>query len=168
MFVRVAIFLALSFAAGAALAAWELQPVFQAQEAAVAFLKADPALVRAALSEGAAPAEQAKPSMPLPEVEALIREGNKRMREGDIKGARRSYEDALVFGDVAAALVMGRSYDPIYFARIPAPNAPPEPAKAFEWYQRAMLAGAFDTARVRIADLKQFLSRDSAQAPSAY
>jgi hypothetical protein len=167
MFLRIAIFLALSFIAGAALAAWELQPVFQAQEAA-ALLKADPALVQAALSEGEAPAEQAKPSMPLPEVEALIREGNKRMREGDIKGARRVYEDAMVFGDVAAALVMGRSYDPIYFARIPAPNAPPEPVKAFEWYQRAMVAGALETARVRIADLKQYLSRETAQAPSAY
>ncbi len=40
------------------------------------------------------------------------------MREGDILGARESYQKALAFGDAAAALVMGRSYDPIYFAKI--------------------------------------------------
>jgi TPR repeat protein len=167
MYLRGAIFLTLIFSAGAAFAAWQFEPGFVLQQEEAAFLKTDPALVQAALSEGEAPTEQATPYMPLPEVVALIREGNKRMRQGDIVGARRSYRDALAFGDVAAALVMGRSYDPIYFAKIVEPNAPPEPVKAFEWYQRAMIAGALETAKVRIADLKQYLSADSVPAPGA-
>ena len=81
------------------------------------------------------------------------------MREGDILGARQSYQKAFASGDAAAALVMGRSYDPIYFARIAARNAEPEPAKAFEWYRRAMNAGAIQTAMVRIEDLNGFLSK---------
>ena len=102
--------------------------------------------------------------VPRPEVEALIRDGNKRMREGDILGARQSYQKAVAFGDAAAALVMGRSYDPIYFAKIAGRNAEPEPAKAFEWYRRAMDAGAAQTAMVRIGDLKRFVSEQLSES----
>jgi hypothetical protein len=164
MYMRIAIFLTLVFSAGAAFAAWQFQPkIADGLQAAVS--QVPPELIEAALSEGAEPVEpvdQAKPYMPAPEVEALIREGNKRMREGNILGARRSYQDALAFGDVAAALVMGRSYDPIYFAKIVEPNAGPEPDKALEWYQRALVAGALQTAKVRIADLKHFMNKESA------
>jgi hypothetical protein len=161
MYMRAAIFLTLIFSAGAAFAGWQFQPRI-AVRPQTAVCQADPALIQAALSQGEIPPEPAKAQMPLPEVEALIREGNKRMREGDILGARRSYQDAMAYGDVAAALVMGRSYDPIYFARIAEPNAGPEPAKALEWYQRALVAGAMQTAKVRIDDLKQFMNRESA------
>jgi hypothetical protein len=150
MFARIAICLTLLFSAGTAFAeegkktqaaSWQLQ---------------------ASLTQGAEPAGQeiaigrsaAKPSR-----EALIREGNKRMREGDILGARQSYQKAAASGDAAAALVMGRSYDPIYFARIAQRNAEPDPAQAFEWYRRAMDAGAVQTAMVRIEDLKGFLGK---------
>ena len=81
------------------------------------------------------------------------------MREGDILGARQSYQKAVASGDAAAALVMGRSYDPIYFARIAERNAEPDPAKAFEWYRRAMDAGAVQTAMVRIGDLEVYLRK---------
>ena len=54
---------------------------------------------------------------------------------------------------------MGRSYDPIYFARIAGRNAEPDPAKAFAWYHRAKDAGAVQTAMVRIGDLKVFLRK---------
>ncbi len=93
-----------------------------------------------------------------PEVEDLIREGNKRMREGDIVEARQFYQRAIAFGDAEAALAMGRSYDPIYFARIEKKNADPDAAKAFDWYKRAMDAGASQTAMVRIENLKHFLN----------
>ena len=97
-------------------------------------------------------------SAPRPEVEDLIREGNKRMREGDIVEARQFYQRAVGFGDAEAALAMGRSYDPIYFARIEKKNADPDAAKAFDWYKRAMDAGASQTAMVRIENLKHFLN----------
>ncbi len=95
---------------------------------------------------------------PRPEVEDLIREGNKRMREGDIVEARQFYQRAVAFGDAEAALAMGRSFDPIYFARIEKKNADPDAAKAFDWYKRAMDAGASQTAMVRIENLKHFLN----------
>ncbi len=142
MFVRAAICLTIFFFAGAALA--------------------EEANNRVALAIGEPVQETEKGGyVPRPEAEDLIREGNKRMREGDILGARQSYQNALASGDdaAAAALVMGRSYDPIYFARIAEKNAGPDPAKAFEWYQRAMDAGAVQTAAVRIEDLKNFLAK---------
>ncbi|MGO8953945.1 MAG: hypothetical protein ACLQF2_11520 [Rhodomicrobium sp.] len=100
----------------------------------------------------------ARNASPRPEVEDLIREGNKRMREGDILEARQFYQRAVSFGDPEAALAMGRSYDPIYFARIDKKNAEPDAAKAFDWYRKAMDAGAAQTAMVRIENLKHFLN----------
>ncbi len=105
----------------------------------------------------AAPGFQPK-GAPRGEIEDLIREGNKRMREGDILEARQLYQKAVVTGDPEAALAMGRSYDPIYFARIDKKNAEPDAAKAFDWYRKAMDAGAAQTAKVRIENLKHFLN----------
>jgi hypothetical protein len=113
------------------------------------------ALVPGATSSGK---ESTARRAPRPEVEDLIREGNKRMREGDILEARQFYQKAVAFGDPEAALAMGRSYDPIYFARIDKKNAEPDAAKAFDWYRRAMDAGASQTAMVRIENLKHFLN----------
>jgi hypothetical protein len=93
-----------------------------------------------------------------PEIEDLIREGNKHMREGDILEARQLYQKAVLLGDPEAALAMGRSYDPIYFARIEKKNAEPDAAKAFDWYRKAMDGGAAQTAKVRIENLKHFLN----------
>ncbi len=136
MFVRTAISLTLVFYSGLAFAEG------QTQTAAIA----------AVVEHEAAP-------VPAPQVEALIRKGNKLMRDGDILGARQAYEQASATGDAEAALVMGRSYDPIYFTRIAGGNAEPDPAKAFEWYRRAQEAGAAQTAMVRIEDLKRFMSK---------
>ncbi len=93
------------------------------------------------------------------EVEDLIREGNKRMKDGDILDARRLYQKAVALGDAEAALAMGRSYDPIYFARIDKKNAEPDAARAFDWYRKAMDGGAAQTAKVRIENLKHFLNQ---------
>ena len=163
MFARAAVFLTLLFFAGAAFAQWQSKPQTLAatpnglRETAP---QAAPGLFLASLPRATNSIEAAKAKyVPRPEVEDLIRKGNKRMREGDILGARQSYQEAFAFDKAAAALVMGRSYDPIYFTRIVGRNAEPEPAKAFEWYRRAKDAGAVQTAMVRIADLKHFMSR---------
>ena len=163
MFVRAAISLTLLFFAGAAFAEWQSQPRIAGAMSNLSRETAPQAasgVIRASLVQGASSNGPARANyVPRPEVEALIRAGNKRMREGDILGARQSYQEALAFGDPAAALVMGRSYDPIYFARIVDRNAEPDAAKALEWYRRAMDAGAVQTATVRIADLAHFMSR---------
>ncbi len=164
MFARTAIFMTLLFSAGVAFAEWQSEPQAMAASsnrlqgmAPLALFK----VIQASLTRGADSVEPAKARyVPRPEVEAAIRKGNKLMRQGDIVGAREAYQEALAFGDAAAAaLVMGRSYDPIYFARIVERNAGPEPGKAFEWYRQAMDAGAVQTAMVRIEDLRRFMSK---------
>ncbi len=116
------------------------------------------ALRQAALQAPNASSDQQKVA-PKAEIEDLIREGNKRMRDGDILEARQLYQKAVALGDPEAALAMGRSYDPIYFARIDKKNAEPDAAKAFDWYRKAMDGGAYQTAKVRIDNLKHFLNR---------
>jgi hypothetical protein len=113
---------------------------------------------QAALQTPGALADPAK-GAPRTEIEDLIRGGNKRMKEGDILEARRLYQKAVALGDPEAALAMGRSYDPIYFARIDKKNAEPDAAKAFDWYRKAMDGGASQTAKVRIENLKHFLNQ---------
>jgi TPR repeat protein len=88
----------------------------------------------------------------------LIRDGNKKMREGDIAGARRLYEQAAASGNAEAALAMGRSYDPTYFEKLNVRTGKPDPATAFEWYKKA-LDGGLVTAKVKIDALKQWLQR---------
>jgi len=110
---------------------------------------------QAALQALGAPAKDA----PRTEIEDLIRDGNKRMKEGDVLEARRLYQKAVALGDPEAALAMGRSYDPIYIARIDRKNAEPDAAKAFDWYRKAMDGGASQTARVRIENLQHFLNQ---------
>ena len=121
--------------------------------------KSQTATPPAAFAQETSLAESKVQNFPRPEVEEFIREGNQLMRDGDILGARRVYQKAFASGDAAAALVMGRSYDPIYFAKIVTGNAGPDPVKAFEWYRRAMTAGAGYTATVRIEDLKHFVGQ---------
>jgi hypothetical protein len=99
---------------------------------------------------------------PLPETDfltqMLIRDGNKKMREGDITGARRLYEQAAQSGNAEAALAMGRSYDPTYFEKLNVKSGKPDPAMAFDWYKRA-LDGGLLTAKVKIDTLKVWLQR---------
>jgi hypothetical protein len=113
---------------------------------------------QAALQAPGSPADQPKAASRT-EIEDLIRDGNKRMKEGDILEARRLYQKAVGLGDPEAALAMGRSYDPIYFARIDKKNAEADAAKAFDWYRKAMDGGAAQTAKVRIENLKHFLNQ---------
>ncbi len=133
------------------------QPETQARAATQTGAAPQTAPSRQASLPGPSP-EQPK-SAPKTEVEDLIREGNKRMKEGDILEARRLYQKATVLGDPEAALAMGRSYDPIYFGRIDKKNAEPDAARAFDWYRKAMDGGAAQTAKVRIENLKHFLNQ---------
>jgi hypothetical protein len=91
-------------------------------------------------------------------TQLLIRDGNKLMRDGDIIGARRLYEQAAANGNPEAALAMGRSFDPSYFEKLPIRTGTPDPATAFQWYKQA-LDGGLVTARVKIDGLKQWLQR---------
>ncbi len=91
-------------------------------------------------------------------TQMLIQDGNKLMRDGDILGARRLYEQAAANSNPEAALAMGRSFDPSYFEKLPVKTGKPDPATAFQWYKKA-LDGGLVTARVKIDGLKQWLQR---------
>jgi hypothetical protein len=117
-----------------------------------------PATQIAALPSPTLPLTPPRGAIQQAEIEDLIREGNKRMREGDIIEARQFYSKAVNLGDAEAALAMGRSYDPIYFARLDKRNAEPDVAKALDWYKKAMDSGAAQTAKIRIENLKHFLN----------
>jgi TPR repeat protein len=97
--------------------------------------------------------------MPGGDIQDLIREGNRHMREGDILKAREFYEQAVQTGNAEAALAMGRSFDPSYFDRLERRTGEPDPAKAFEWYREAMNAGLDRAAQVRIENLRRYLNR---------
>ncbi len=136
----------------------EPEPSFKAQPVSPSVSQQPAAARQAALTAPAAQPAQPKGGPSQSEIEDLIREGNKRMREGDILEARQLYQKAVVLGNPEAALAMGRSYDPIYFARIDKKNAEPDAAKALDWYRKAMDGGAVQTAKVRIDNLKHFLN----------
>lgn len=91
-------------------------------------------------------------------TQTLIRDGNHMMRDGDIIGARRLYEQAAANGNPEAALAMGRSFDPSYFEKVPVKTGKPDPSVAFDWYKKA-LDGGLVTARAKIDALKQWLQR---------
>jgi hypothetical protein len=91
-------------------------------------------------------------------TQMLIRDGNKKMREGDILAARRFYEQAAAKGNAEGALAMGRSYDPTYFEKLAVKTGKPDPATAFDWYKKA-LDGGLPIAKVKIDQLKQWLQR---------
>jgi TPR repeat protein len=132
--------------------------------------KQNAALSPSAPSLKTQPAPAAKPAAPAAagrgdgslteaEVQDLIREGNRFMREGDILRARELYQRAVKSGNAEAAIAMGRSYDPSYFERLERKTGAPDPAKAFEWYRQAMNDGMERAAQVRIENLKQWLNQ---------
>lgn len=107
--------------------------------------------------QAALPASQSP--MAEADVQDLIREGNRYMRDGEIIRARSYYEQAARAGHGEAALAMGRSFDPSYFERLDRKTGEPDAAQAFEWYRQAMNAGLDRAAQVRIENLRQWLNR---------
>jgi TPR repeat protein len=60
---------------------------------------------------------------------------------GDISGARRYYETAADQGVGAAALALGRLYDPAYVRRTTIGGIDANAATARRWYERAASLG---------------------------
>jgi hypothetical protein len=77
---------------------------------------------------------------------AAVRRGQQALALGDILGARVQFEQAAQAGDAAAALAAGKTYDPNFLPRRPAPGTLPDRAKAIAWYQRAAALGNADAA----------------------
>ncbi|HEY0185764.1 MAG TPA: AAA family ATPase [Rhodopila sp.] len=97
-----------------------------------------PAAAPSAPSPGATP-DRPAPTQEVPPalVTALMKHGDQSLTLGDIAAARLLYQRAAEAGSAAAATALGRTYDPNYAT----PGQTPDPARAAEWYNKAMRLG---------------------------
>jgi hypothetical protein len=72
------------------------------------------------------------------------------LADGDVAGARAYLERAAESGDARALLVLGDTYDPATLTRMGALGLKGDPARARDYYARALSAGV-SAARDRIA-----------------
>ena len=89
---------------------------------------------------GPPPIPRAKPvraRLPAETVRLLVDRGAKLTAEGDLSGARLLYMRAADGGSAAAALALGRLYDPSVLVEMGASLAG-DPARAADWYRRAI------------------------------
>jgi type II secretory pathway predicted ATPase ExeA len=84
-------------------------------------------------SPAAKPAENLSPEL----VAALMTRGDQSLGLGDIAAARLLYQRAAEAGNASAATALGKTYDPNFAA----PGSKPSPARATEWYQKAITLG---------------------------
>lgn len=70
-------------------------------------------------------------------VSALMKRGDQSLSLGDVAAARLLYRRAAEAGNAAAAVALGRTYDPNSVTS----GSRPEPATAAEWYQEAVRLG---------------------------
>ncbi len=100
--------------------------------------------------EPAAPARPvvsppASPPKPSPQASAraadLLARGKEAEALGNISGARRLYASAAALGNGAAALSVGRLYDPDFLKQTAMGGIEPDTALARHWYQRAEALG---------------------------
>jgi hypothetical protein len=88
-----------------------------------------------------APAVEA-PTAPVSDLVAtLIRRGDELLQLRDIAGARLLYERAALSGNAHAAMLAGKTYDPLYFTETGISGIAPDRAKAMEWYGAATALG---------------------------
>lgn len=81
----------------------------------------------------ARPAEQLSPEL----MAALMKRGNQSLDLGDVTAARLLFQRAAESGNPAAALALGKTFDPNYIA----PGGSADPARAREWYRKAATLG---------------------------
>ncbi len=87
-----------------------------------------------------------------PEAASLITKGDGLLNSGDLASARQFYLRANELGDAKGAYGVGRTYDPKIFAALNVQGLQPEPAKAAEWYKKA-IAGGVTAARTAMENL---------------
>ncbi|MGH7031785.1 MAG: hypothetical protein ACREEZ_15330, partial [Stellaceae bacterium] len=79
---------------------------------------------------------------PADQAAGLLTRGDAFLRAGDIASARLFYERAADGGDGRAALRAGATFDPTFLASIGMRSVRGDPARALDWYRRALALGA--------------------------
>lgn len=87
-----------------------------------------------------------------PEAAGLISKGDGLLNSGDLASARQFYLRANELGDAKGAYGVGRTYDPKIFAALNVQGLKPDPAKAAEWYKKA-IAGGVVAARTALENM---------------
>lgn len=77
-----------------------------------------------------------------PAAAALISKGDGLLNSGDVASARQFYLRASELGDANGAYGVGRTYDPKIYADLNVQGLRPDPAKAKDWYKKAMAGGS--------------------------
>ena len=88
-----------------------------------------------------------RPQLDQDEIGRLIKRGQQLLSSGDIAPARLLLQRAALAGSAQAALVLGGTYDPDVLREIGVLGFAPNPAKAREWYQKALELGANEATR---------------------
>jgi hypothetical protein len=84
-----------------------------------------------------APAVKPPETLPPELMAALMRRGDQSLSLGDVAAARLLYQRAAEAGNAAAAIALGKTYDPNFAA----PSGKPDPTRAAEWYRRGAALG---------------------------
>jgi hypothetical protein len=107
-----------------------------------------------ALAPATAPAPaQPKPTpTPTPalgpdEVQLMLKQGQEFVAAGDLATARTVLRRAAEGGAAAAALALGRTYDPKVLAKMRARGVSPDVGEARRWYEMAQQLGSAEAAR---------------------
>ena len=102
------------------------------------------------VAPGPPPTREPLPSAPPPSAEQkaraerLLAQGRRLWEDGNVAGARNSFERAFQEGLVAAAIDMAKTYDRAELALIEVMGLRPEPDAAIEWYHRALRYGVLE------------------------
>ena len=95
-----------------------------------------------------------KPQLGADQLDALLSRSSGFLKTGDFAAARILLRRAAESGSADAALMLGKTFDPIYLNELGAMGIQPDIAQARHWYQQAVELGS-DAAAQRLANLAQ-------------
>jgi TPR repeat protein len=88
------------------------------------------------------------------EITALISRGSDFLKIGDFSAARILLQRGAESGSADAALMLGKTFDPLFLHEISAIGIKADVARCRQWYQKAVELGS-ETAAQRLANLAQ-------------
>jgi TPR repeat protein len=87
-------------------------------------------------------------------INALISRGNDFLKTGDFSAARILLKRGAESGSADAALMLGKTFDPLFLHQIGAIGIKPDVAQCRQWYQKAVELGS-EAAAQQLANLTQ-------------
>jgi TPR repeat protein len=88
------------------------------------------------------------------EITALISRGSDFLKTGDFSAARVLLQRGAESGSADAALMLGKTFDPLFLHQVGAIGIKPDVAQCRQWYQKAVELGS-ESAAQRLANLAQ-------------